>query len=478
MHALEAWQREYGENFVIRGALGKQTFVTTDLRALSHVLSSSDTFVKSESERRDLESFLGRNGVIWAQGEQHTRQRRILGPAFGHAAVRDAIPLFLEGSSKLCKLWDSACIASGGTARLDVTEWLAKATQSIIAHAAFDYDACTLNEDGKTSKLADAVIALFHANIKPIDYFQHLVNKQFPFLQTLFPSKLYLLATECGASLRGVGVEIVKDRKAAVILEGGSLEKNQAISGGDMMSRLLRANRDPALQLSDAELIAQIPTFIFAGYESFAITVSWAMYALARYPEAQATLRAEIQQLATETPTLDMLNSLSFLDCVVRETLRLYSFVPYIVRETSKDGHIPLERPAKDRDGTPLSHIRFQQGDEVIVPIWLVNRSHSIWGTDANEFRPERWEKLPGKATAIPGITPGHLTFSGGDRACLGHRFAVAEIKALLFTIVREFEFRLAVEPSEIWARSGQLFHPRLHGDNSIQLPILLTPIG
>ena len=51
---------------------------------------------------------------------------------------------------------------------------------------AFAYDARTLDDDGKTSKLADAVIALFHANIKPIDYFQRLVNKQFPFFRMLF----------------------------------------------------------------------------------------------------------------------------------------------------------------------------------------------------------------------------------------------------------------------------------------------------
>ncbi|EJD50603.1 cytochrome P450 [Auricularia subglabra TFB-10046 SS5] len=480
MQALDAWNLEYGDNFVIQGSFGKKVLVTTDLWALTHVLSTSDVFGKSEAERHGLESFLGTEGVLWARGEQHTKQRRILNPAFGHAAIRDVTPVFLEGASRLCELWTNACMAAGGTARLDATEWISKVTQFIIARAAFDYDAHTLSENGETSRMSDAVNALFHADVKPADRMRNLVNNHFPILRMFLPNEGSRLAADCRSSLHDVGKEIVNDRKAAVIAESSSLERPHA-GGKDLMSLLLRANMaddlEPTLRLSDAELLAQIPTFLIAGYESASTTVSWALYTLATSPDIQTRLRDEIQQLPTETPTLDMMNSLQYLDWVVRETLRLYSFVTYISREAFKEDHIPLERPAKGRKGNSLSHIHIQPGDEVMIPMWLVNRSQRIWGPDANQFRPERWENLPDEAAAIPGVMPGHLTFSGGPRGCIGHRFAVAEMKALLFRVVRGFELRLAVEPDEIWVRSGPLLHQRLRRDNTVQLPILITPV-
>ena len=85
---------------------------------------------------------------------------------------------------------------------------------------------------------------------------------------------------------------------------------------------------------------------------------------------------------------------------------------------------------------------------------------------------------MPQDASTIPGITPNLMSFLGVTRSCLGHRFAVAEMKALLFHIVRGFEFRLAVEPSELWARTDILLRPQLRSDNSVQLPVLLTPVA
>ncbi|EJD50605.1 cytochrome P450 [Auricularia subglabra TFB-10046 SS5] len=278
-----------------------------------------------------------------------------------------------------------------------------------------------------------------------------------------------------------VGIQILRDKKAAVLAEAGPMGKDLP-RGKDLMSILVRANLaadlHPSLRLSDNEVLAQIPMFLFAGYETTSNTTAWAVYSLTKHPETQAKLRAELQLIGTEAPSLDLLNSLLYLDHVVRETIRLYNVATYITREAFKDDLIPLGREVNGRDGTVLTHIGIQEGDQVIVPIWLVNRSKHIWGADTNEFWPERWENVPDEASAIPGITPGLISFVGGPRACIGHRFAVAEIKALLFHIVRGFELRLAVEPNEIWARSGPLLHPQLRSDNSVQLPIIITPIA
>ncbi|EJD39280.1 hypothetical protein AURDEDRAFT_71358, partial [Auricularia subglabra TFB-10046 SS5] len=61
--------------------------------------------------------------------------------------------------------------------------------------------------------------------------------------------------------------------------------------------------------------------------------------------------------------------------------------------------------------------------------------------------------------STISGIQANLMTFIGGPRACVGHRFAVAEMKALLFHIICGFEFRFAIDPSQLWARTGTLIH-------------------
>ncbi|EJD39043.1 hypothetical protein AURDEDRAFT_171837 [Auricularia subglabra TFB-10046 SS5] len=78
------------------------------------------------------------------------------------------------------------------------------------------------------------------------------------------------------------------------------------------------------------------------------------------------------------------------------------------------------------------------------------------------------------KAKALPGITPGLLSFNGGPRSCVGHRFDMAERKALLFHIVPQFEVRLAVDKSQIWTRTSTVMRPQLRDDDSVQLPVML----
>ena len=82
------------------------------------------------------------------------------------------------------------------------------------------------------------------------------------------------------------------------------------------------------------------------------------MYALAKHPEAQKKLRAELQQISTDTPTLDMLNSLPYLDHVVRESLRVYSAV-FSLREAMEDDIIPLGTPIRDRNGNIVDHVKY-----------------------------------------------------------------------------------------------------------------------
>jgi len=208
--------------------------------------------------------------------------------------------------------------------------------------------------------------------------------------------------------------------------------------------------------------------------------MSWALYALSQNKHAQMKLREEISIISTDNPTMDDLNGLPYMDAVIRETLRLHPPLAGIQREARKDDCIPLSKPFTDTKGIARNEIRVRKGQSVSIPVALINRDKSIWGEDAAEFKPERWENVPNAASSIPGVWAKQLTFIGGPRACIGYRFSLVETKALLFTLIRAFEIDLAVSPKDIGSRATSIQRPILLTDpnNSNQMPLLVRPVS
>jgi len=109
----------------------------------------------------------------------------------------------------------------------------------------------------------------------------------------------------------------------------------------------------------------------------------------------------------------------------------------------------------------------------------MVSRSKALWGEDALEFKPERWEKVQEASNAIPGVWGNSLTFLGGPRACIGYRFAISEMKAFLFTIIRTFEVDLAVPGNDIGKALSIVHRPTVLSQNSaVQLPLIIRPVS
>jgi len=246
---------------------------------------------------------------------------------------------------------------------------------------------------------------------------------------------------------------------------------------------LVRANMAADLpenqRMSDEDVVAQVPTFMVAGHETTSTAATWCLYALSIDPRVQSKLRDEILQVPTDTPSMDALMALPYLDSVCRETLRIHPPVPMAGRVAQKEDMIPLETTFLDVKGRTQDYIRVTKGDFVLLPIVAINRSKDIWGEDALEFKPERWESIPEAVSKIPGVWGNMFSFLGGSRACIGYRFSIVEIKAILFTLLRSFEFELAVPKEDIVKRSAIVTRPVLRGDveNKTQMPLTIRSL-
>ncbi|KII91512.1 hypothetical protein PLICRDRAFT_135746 [Plicaturopsis crispa FD-325 SS-3] len=481
----EKWVEQYGQTFKYAGLGNVPRLFTLDTKALAHILSHTDTFQKSKVMRDNICRIAG-PGMFVVEGDTHKLQRKILNPAFGPAQIRALTDIFVAKALQLRDAW-TAELASAGVimgkddngqelkqARVDVHSGLNRATLDIIGSAGFNYEFNALSK--RKNELSDALAELF--NIGGGGRLMLMLQGRIPLLRAIPTARKRSLEI-AQKTMDRIGRQLILDAKADLV----AAEKNGASQGArknrDLFSLLLRANvSTDGKRLSDEDVLAQIPTFFLAGHDTTSSAVTWALFQLTQSPDVQAKLRAELRSVDTETPDMDELNALPYLDKVVREVMRVHPPGANTGRNAVRDDIIPLAQSFVDRNGVEQHEIRIRKGDGIFIPILAINRSKALWGEDAHEFkyRPDRWDNLPESVANIPGIWAHQLTFLAGPRACIGYRFSLIEIKAILFTLVRTFQFELAVPVQDVKHVMTIVQRPVLASDpdGGNQMPLLL----
>ncbi|KAJ7123294.1 cytochrome P450 [Mycena crocata] len=467
----EQWVQQYGSILKYKGSFGITRLYATDTKALNHFLTNTQIYHKPEHNRYVLSRVVG-PGVLVTEGEVHRQQRKIMNPAFGAPQLRELTGIFVEKSIELRDIWATQVDNQNGTARVDVLKDFGKATLDIIGQAGFNYHFNSLSSETE-SELGKAFATVLYA-AAPMTYLRILQGLS-PIFR-LIPTRVDGIIRTSQETMLRIGRQLLADSKREMA-ENGTFEKGRA---RDLLSLLVRANtaKDiPSSQrLSDEDVLAQVPTFLFAGHETTSTGTTWALYALTQNTAAQTRLRDELLAVPTDNPTMDELNALPYLDCVVRETLRLHAPVPGTSRVAMQDDVVPLASPFTDVKGIVHDSIRVKKGQMITIPILGMNRAKDIWGADADKFRPERWEVQPPISNSMPGIWGQMLSFLAGPRACIGYRFSLIEMKALLFTLIRALEFELAVPVADVGMKTYIVQRPILRSqpEGGNQMPLLV----
>ncbi|KAH9946884.1 cytochrome P450 [Amylocystis lapponica] len=498
----EQWTEQYGPTLKYKSFMNANRFYTTDPRAINHIITHSMVYEKPDDARFTLAQILG-EGLLFVEGDSHRQQRRVLNPAFGPTHIRELTGIFVEKSIQLRDMWSAQISDSHEPVRLDIIPGLTRMSLDVIGLAGFGYDFGALNLDGKPNELHEAfhtmiaylttgvsVLGILQARFPVLRFIVRVprflrLSVGPPFTVRLQPSHRQQSQREAQRVMRRVGMQLIAEKKAAITKESRAQSKETAgpgLHGRDLLTLLLKANIATDIpvhqRLSDEDVLAQVPRFLVAGHETTSTATMWCLYALTQAPAVQQKLREELLRVDTDAPDMDELNALPYLDAVVRETMRVHAPVPATHRVAARDDVVPLGTPVVDTRGQVHESIKIDKGQGIFISITAVNRAKALWGEDAFEFRPERWEKLAGAMTGIPGVWAHLLSFLGGPRACIGYRFSLVEIKALLFTLVRAFEFELAVAPEDIVKRAGivQLCLLRHEMEKGPQMPMLIRP--
>ncbi|KAI0692278.1 cytochrome P450 [Cytidiella melzeri] len=465
----QQWVEKYGPTISYNGLFSTRVLWTMDTRALNHILTNTYTYQRPRQTRYHMAQLIGQ-GVLVAEEDQHSNQRRALNPAFSSAAVREMTEIFIEKSQMLRDRWlDEIAKSDKGDAHVDVLSWLGKASLDMIGQAGFDYNFNAIYAKEGECEVNDAFNTVSISMHTP--RLRAIFQAFFPFLR-IFKTAGERNLELAQANMRRLGLQLISEKKASVI--AASKESNvgkKELLGRDVLTLLVKANMSSDVpesrRLSDEEVLAQFPTLVVAGHDTTATATTWALFSLTQHPEIQRKLREELLTVPTENPTMAELHALPYLGMFVKEVLRYHSIVPQSTRVATKDDIIPCSTPYTDRHGVQRNHIHIQKGDMVMIPIHALDRYKPYWGEDAGEFKPERWENLPDAVKAVPGVYGNLLSFLGGPRACIGYRFSLAELKAVLFTLVREFEFELDVAADRVKKRTAVVQRAIVVGDES-----------
>ncbi|KAI0717342.1 cytochrome P450 [Fomitopsis betulina] len=494
----EKWTEQYGHTITYRAMWNSPILYTVDTRAINHILGHSADYWKPKFARVSLREFLG-EGLLVVEGEKHRQevsscietthqstdrrrlvQRRVMNPAFGPAQIRELTEIFVEKAGQLSAYWKHLISTTGEPARIEAIDGLTKMTLDVIGLAGFNYDMDALHIGGESNELNSAFSVIFgHASNAPSIF--RTLRLVFPILQYI-PTPETRRIAKAKKIMHRVGLELIREKRARIMgmSHREKAEKQTDMQSRDLLTLLIKANMGLDIpehqRMSEEDILAQVPTFLVAGHETTSNATAWALYSLAAAPEIQNKLREEIYSSPMENPSMDELNELEYLDFVVRETLRLHAPVPSTIREAVKDDVIPLNTPFTDTKGQVHDSVKIDKGTNIVVPILELNRSKAIWGEDTLEFRPERWAHTPEAAHSVPGVWSNMMTFLGGPRACIGFRFSVVEMKALLYVLIRAFEFELAVPKEEIVRQRAVVQRPivRSEMEKGSQLPMLI----
>ncbi|MCJ1437897.1 hypothetical protein MMC27_007284 [Xylographa pallens] len=185
------------------------------------------------------------------------------------------------------------------------------------------------------------------------------------------------------------------------------------------------------------ELRDQLLNILLASRDTTACLLTWIFHLLLRYPHVLNKLRKEINLVGGHDPTLnrETLKRMTYLANVIKETLRLFPPVPVNTRTARKTTFLPT---GGGSDGS--SPVLIRRGDNVAYCVYAMHRRKDLYGDDAEEFRPERWDDkdLPlyrDKTTAAWGFLP----FNGGPRVCLGQEFGLTEASYAVVRILQRF---------------------------------------
>lgn len=373
---------------------------------------------------------------------EHSRKRKTISHTFSTKSITQFEPYMHQNLELFVKQWDALSDnAHGQFAKIDCLHWFNYLAFDIIGDLAFGQPFGMLEKGKDITEIRMTPDA-------PITYAPavEVLNRRGEVSGTLgcypqlkpyakyLPDPFFSQGLAAVQNLAGIAVARVSQR----------LEGKQDPNRVDLLARLMEGKDEKGQKLGRAELTAEALTQLIAGSDTTSNTSCAILYWVCSTPGVLQKLQKELDQAIPEgidTPSFEMVRDLPYLSNVIQETLRIHS--------TSSLG-LPRLIPAGP--GATISGRHFPAGTVLSVPAYTIHHSKEIWGSDADEYNPDRWNKLTDRQKN------GFIPFSYGPRSCVGRNVAEMELALIVSTTFRRYDFELYQKKLE--TREGFLRKP------------------
>jgi len=365
--------------------------VATSPRGIRDIVGVRDGSVdKTSRVATELRKLLGGNLFVLPHAEWLPR-RRTLQPVFTRQRVSQFAGHMAEAAEVACATW-------GGEPAIDLDAQCRALTLQALSRSVLGLDL----HEGTDAVIEPLRVATSYAVARAVRPLR---------APAWLPTLARWRARTAAAKIRALADDILQPCRADPSREA------------PLVQALLAATDPQTGQpLSDKAIRDELVMFLFAGHDTTATTLTYALWALGRHLDLQERVADEVAQLGDRQLTPDDVGQLGFTVRVLQEALRLCPPGPTGTRMATRDVEVAGYRV---KAGTMLAFGRM-----------AVQRDPSLWD-DPLTFDPDRF--LPERAAARDRWQ--YVPFGGGPRSCIGDHFAMLEATLALATIVRRVRF-------------------------------------
>ncbi|KAG5305542.1 CP4C1 protein, partial [Acromyrmex insinuator] len=254
---------------------------------------------------------------------------------------------------------------------------------------------------------------------------------------------------ECSNSFYSIIEKIIQQRTN----ESNTMFTNDDTSHTRFCDILMRSFRNG--KFTQKEIMDNIFTMLGASSDTTATTIHFVIIMMANFSEIQEKAYKELLEIyGTETPKLapvkyEDLQHMHYLDCIIKETLRLFPIIPMIGRKLTED--------------LKMGEFVLPKGADVLISFIRMHRNEKYWPNPLM-FNPDRF--LQEKTNSIPYY---YMPFSDGPRNCIGLKYAMISMKVILATLIRTFYKKFRRNRHRSYQRRGCVAHNQQDGNLSIR---------
>ncbi|XP_029847582.2 cytochrome P450 4c3 [Ixodes scapularis] len=409
---------------------------------VEELLRSNKVLTKG-GEYNLLHSWLG-TGLLTSTGNKWRSRRRLFTPAFHFRILEDFSSAINSHSMVLADILGKKSLDHNG---VDVVPKVTLCTLDIVCETIMGKVLnAQSNEDLAYVKALLRLSELFlERTMNPLAAFESIYR-------LTAKGKEY---NHCLDTLHAFTRQVIAERKndMKATIDIGSLLRTEDDSSSNFTKQkrpfldlLLLEHFKDGKNITEEDIREEVDTFMFEGHDTTAVGISWALFLIGLSPVEQQKIHDELDFIFGDDTerhvTIEDMKEMRYLECVIKESQRLYPSVPFYSRLCEE----PFE----------LGGTMLPKGTVVQVSNYFLHRDPKVF-PKPEEFRPDRF--LPENSKGRHPFA--YVPFSAGSRNCIGQKFAMSEEKIVIANILRRFKLQSLDQRDQVGLIADMVLRPK-----------------